>query len=93
MNLCILKQQRSEISKSAFAIGTDNFCLEVIRGHEISVSHIFFFWTSGLSLWASDLFHILAHYLVSKIVSVGHCRFKVPPLDTTCTWDNPEGIW
>ena len=43
MNLCILKQQRSEISKSAFAIGTDNFCLEVIRGHEISVSHIFFF--------------------------------------------------
>lgn len=89
MNLCILKQQRSEISKSAFAIGTDNFCLEVIRGHEISVSHIFF-WTSGLSLWASDLFHILAHYLVSKIVSVGHCGFKVSPLDTT---DNPEGIW
>lgn len=42
MNLCILKQQRSEIIKSAFAIGTDNFCLEVIRGHEISVSHIFF---------------------------------------------------
>lgn len=42
MNLCILKQQCSEISKSAFAIGTDNFCLEVIRGHEISVSHIFF---------------------------------------------------
>ena len=84
MNLCILKQQCSEISKSAFAIGTDNFCLEVIRGHEISVSHISF-WTSGLSLWASDLFHILAHYLVSKIVSVGHCRFKVSPIDTTCT--------
>ena len=83
MNLCILKQQRSEISKSAFAIGTDNFCLEVIRGHEISVSHIFF-WTNGLSLWASDLFHILAHCLVSKIhvVSVEHCGFKV---DTTYT--------
>ena len=85
MNLCILKQQGSEIYKQiCIAIGTDNFCLEVRRGHEISVSHISF-WTSGLSLWASDLFHILAHYLVSKIVSVGHCRFKVSPLDTTCT--------
>ena len=84
MNLCIPKQQRSEISKSAFSIGTDNFCLEVIRGHEMSVSHIFL-WTSGLSLRASDLFHILAHCLVSKIVSVGHCGFKVSPLDTTCT--------
>ena len=63
MNLCRLEQPCSEISESAFAIGTDNLCLEAIRGHEGSVSHILF-WNSGLSLWASDLYHILAHYLV-----------------------------
>ena len=30
------------------------------------------FWTSGLSLWASDLLYLLAHCLVSKKVSVEH---------------------
>ena len=108
--------------------GSRNFC----------IPH--FFWTCGLSLWASDLFHMLAHYLgrdpfnqnfrkfrfktqwiglvqpekfrkngstfrggplfpvgsvgilvewiaplVSKIVSVEHCGFKVSSLDTTYT--------
>ena len=31
-----------------------------------------FFWTSGLPSWASDLFHLQAHCLVSKKVSVEH---------------------
>ena len=31
-----------------------------------------FFWTSGLSLWASDFYHLLAHCLVSQKVSVEH---------------------
>ena len=32
-----------------------------------------FFLTSDLSSWASDLFHLLAHCLVSKKVSVKYC--------------------
>ena len=34
----------------------------------------FFFLTSDLSSWASDLFHLLAHSLVSKKVSVEYCN-------------------
>ena len=35
---------------------------------------LFFFLTSDLSSWASDLFHLLAHSLVSKKVSVEYCN-------------------
>ena len=59
----------------AFVTGTVNFCLDAITGHESSITHAFFqgfFWTSGLASWASDLFHFLAHCLVSKKVSVLH---------------------
>ena len=48
-----------------------------------SVFFFFFFflggggvWASGSSLWASDLRYSLAHCLVSKKVSVEHCRYS-----------------
>lgn len=34
------------------------------------------FWTSGLSLWASDLLCLLAHCLVTESVSVKHCIYQ-----------------
>ena len=46
--------QRWANLNSAFATGTDNFCLNKIRGHESSVPHFFFFiYTSSLYLTVS----------------------------------------
>ena len=43
----------------------------------LGVFFVAMFWTSGLSLWASDLLCLLAHCLVSKKVSVEHCGYHV----------------
>ena len=45
-----------------------------------------FFWTSDLSFWASELFHSLAHCLVSKKVSVKHCRDIYSGIELELAW-------
>ena len=76
-----------------FCHRTENFCLDSIKSHKRSEprpstgtntckvsKHGNFCWTSGLSSWPSDLLNSLAQCLVSKKISVEHCRRKNFPV-------------
>ena len=68
--------ERLANSNLAFVTVTDNFRLAKFPGRNF---FWLFFWegggASGLSMWASDFFfHLQAHCLVLKNVSVENCR-------------------